>query len=140
VDWAWTTFLAFLVIALIVLEIAYIIRIFAKGISGRRQFNLILSVLATLIAVLVIATLFFYGSFLTLISPLALGVLFAGIASAVSGTVGGKIVGIIAIFINLGLLISPTLTYPENVAALITLSLMIFGLEPIISGMMGRWI
>ena len=51
-----------------------------------------------------------------------------------------KIVGIIAIFINLGLLISLTLTYPENVAALITLSLMIFGLEPIISGIMGRWI
>ncbi|MFZ0010685.1 MAG: hypothetical protein WAL97_02095 [Halobacteriota archaeon] len=51
-----------------------------------------------------------------------------------------KIVGIIAIFINLGLLISLTLTYPENVAALITLSLMIFGLEPIISGIVGRWI
>lgn len=51
-----------------------------------------------------------------------------------------KIVGIIAIFINLGLLISLTLTYPENVAALITLSLMIFGLEPIISGIMGGWI
>lgn len=90
VDWGWTTFLAFLVIALIVLEIACIIRILAKGISGRRQFNLILSVLATLIAVLVLSTLFFYASFLTLISPLALGLLFAGIASAVRGTGGGK--------------------------------------------------
>jgi hypothetical protein len=146
VDWGWTTFLAFLVITLIVLEIAYIIRIFAKGISGRRRFNLILSVLAILIAVLVLATLFFYGSFLSLISTLALGVLFAGIASAVRGTVGSKIVGIfgifvgiIAILINFGLSISRDLTYPENVAALITLSLIIFGLEPIISGIIGRW-
>ena len=57
VDWGWTTCIAFLVIALITLEIAHIIRIFAKGISGRRRLNLILSVLATLIAVLVLATL-----------------------------------------------------------------------------------
>ena len=52
VVWGWTTFIAFLAIALIILEIAYIIRIFAKGISGRRRLNLILSVLATLIAIL----------------------------------------------------------------------------------------
>jgi hypothetical protein len=62
-----------------------------------------------------------------------------GIFVGVAALIYPKIVGIIAIFINLGLLISPTLTYPENVAALITLFLMIFGLEPIIPGIMGRW-
>jgi hypothetical protein len=146
VDWGWTTFIAFLAFALIILEIAYIIRIFAKGISGPRRLNLILSVLATLIAVLVLA-LSFYGVYLLPLYLLALGLLFAGIASAVRGTVGGKIVGIFGIFAgihaivtNLALLLSPTLTYPNNIAALITLCLMIFGLEPIISGIMGRWI
>ncbi len=157
VDWGWTTFIAFLAFALIILEIAYIIRIFAKGISGPRRLNLILSLLATLIAVLVLA-LSFYGVYLLPLYLLALGLLFAGIASAVRGTVGGKIVGIFGIFAgiivlifpkivgihaivtNLALLLSPTLTYPNNIAALITLCLMIFGLEPIISGIMGRWI
>jgi uncharacterized membrane protein HdeD (DUF308 family) len=157
VDWGWTTFIAFLAFALIILEIAYIIRIFAKGISGSRRLNLILSVLATLIAVLVLA-LSFYGVYLLPLYLLALGLLFAGIASAVRGTVGGKIVGIFGIFAgiivlifpkivgihaivtNLALLLSPTLTYPNNIASLITLCLMTFGLEPIISGIMGRWI
>jgi hypothetical protein len=158
VDWGWATFIAFLAIALITFEIVYIIRVFAKGISGRRRLNLILSVLATLIAVLVIA-LSFYGFYLTLLYLLALGLLFAGTASAARGTVGGKIVGIfgifvgiivllfpkivgiLAIFIGLVALIFPDLAYyPENAAALMTLSLMIFGLEPIISGIMGRWV
>jgi len=117
----------------------------------------ILSVLATLIAVWVLRTVSFYEFFLIL-NLLALGLLFAGIASAVRGTVGGKIVGIFGIFVgifvlifpkivgihaivtNLALFISPNLSYPNNIAALITLCLMIFGLEPIISGIMGRWV
>jgi len=157
VNWGWTTFIAFPAIALIVLEIAYTIRMFAKGISGRRRLNLILSVLVTLIAVLVLA-LSFCGVYLPILYLLALGLLLAGIASAVRGTVGGKIVGIFGIFVgiivlifpkivgihaivtNLALFISPNLTYPNNIAAPITLCLMIFGLEPIISGIMGRWI
>ena len=157
VAWSRTTLLAFLAVALIILEISYIVRIFAKGISGRRRLNLILSVLATLIAVLVIA-LSFYGFYLTLLTLLALGLLFAGIASAARGTVGDKIVGIFGIFVGifvliflqtagiraiftyLTLLISRHLPYPINVAALVTLSLMIFALEPIISGITGRWI
>jgi len=157
VDWGWAKFIAFLAIALIIVEIVYAIRIFAKGISGRRRLNLLLSVLATLIAVLVLA-LSFHGVYLPLLYLLALGLLLAAIASAVRGTVGGKIVGIFGIFVgiivlifpkivgihaivtNFALLISPNLTYPNNIAALITLCLMIFGLEPIISGIMGRWI
>jgi hypothetical protein len=156
VDWGWITFIAFLAVALIILEIVYIIRIFAKGISGRRRLNLIPSVLATLIAVSVLATLSAYASFLT-VNLLALGLLCTGIASAARGTVGGKIVGIFGIFVGIIVLIFPKIVgitwifvapvasifpnlayYPENVAALITLSLMIFGFEPIISGIRGR--
>jgi hypothetical protein len=50
VVWGWIIFLAFLVIALSVLEIAYIIRIFAQK-AFRGRLNLILSVLATLFTV-----------------------------------------------------------------------------------------
>jgi hypothetical protein len=157
VDWGWTTFIAFLAVALIILEIVYIIRIFAKGILARRRLNLILSVLATLFAVWVLRTVSFYEFFLIL-NLLALGLLFAGIASAARGTVGGKIVGIFGKIVGIIVLIFPNIVgifaivtgvalvfpslayYPENAAALITLSLMIFGLEPIISGIMGRWI
>jgi hypothetical protein len=89
---------------------------------------------------------------------LALGLLLAGIASVARGTVGGKIVGsfgifvgmlvliflkiavIFAIFMSLAMIIKPIFPYPTDVAALITASLTIFGLEPIISGIMGRWI
>jgi len=194
VNWALTTFIAFLATALIIFEIAYIIRVFAKGLAGRRRLNLILSVLAILIAVLAIALSFhapsgeppYYASFfLPIIEPyygfffmpliylLALGVLFAGIASAVRGTVGDKIVGIFGIVVGIfvliflkiiGILVTGIIAtntdYPAEiigilvtriiaintdylalqVALLVTLSLMIFGLEPIISGILGRWI
>jgi hypothetical protein len=60
-----------------------------------------------------------------------------GIFVGIIALIWPKIVGIIAILINFGLSISRDLTYPENVAALITLSLIIFGLEPIISGIIG---
>jgi ribosomal protein L40E len=156
VDWGWTTFIAFIAVALIILGIVYIIRIFAKGILGR-QFNLSLSVVATLLAVVALATLSPHKYFLT-VNLLALGLLFAGIASAARGTVGGKIVGIFGVFVGIIVLIFPNIVgilaiftgvalifpnlayYPESVAALITLSLLIFGLEPIISGIMGRWV
>jgi hypothetical protein len=155
VDWGWTTFIAYLAVALIILEIVHIVRIFAKGISGRRRLNVILSVLATLIAVWVLRTVSFY-EFFSILDLLAIGLLFAGIASAVRGTVGGKIVGTFGIVVGIIVLILPNIVgiivivtgvalvfpsliyYPENAAALITLSLMVFGLEPIISGIMGR--
>jgi len=163
VSWSRTALLAFLAVALIILEIVYIIRIFANGISRRRRLNLILSVLATLIAVLVLVLSFYVvlsydGFILTLLNLLALGLLFAGIASAVRGTVGGIIVGSFGIFIGVFVLIDlhiavnvaifmflfwlirPLFPLSTDVAALITLSLTIFGSEPIISGIMGRWI
>jgi hypothetical protein len=154
VPWGWTMFIAFLAVALIILEIAYIIRIFAKGISGQRRLNLILSVLAILIAVLLLLTMPPYASYFP-VNLLALGLLFAGIASAARGTVAGKIAGIFGILVGIFVLVFPDIAgslaiftglalifpnlayYPENAAALITLSLMIFGLEPIISGIVG---
>jgi hypothetical protein len=159
-------FYAALAIALIILQIAYLIRTYAKGISAGRRRNLILSVLAILIAVWVLAVIsfeFYYvsyhssdGFFLTLSYLLALGLLFAGIASAAYGTASGKIVGVLAIFITfvvltypqingiLALLVTPVVllfpgfTYAEIPAALVTLALMILALEPLISGITGR--
>src|SRR5208337_1754881 len=93
-----------------VLQVTYVIRIYTKGISAGRRLNLILSVLAILIAVSVLATLPFFEfllatlpffDFLTLVYLLAIGVLFAGIASAAYGTASGKLVGVLDIFITL---------------------------------------
>ena len=159
-------FYAALAIALIILQIVYLIGTYAKGISAGRRRNLILSVLAILIAVWVLAVIsfeFYYvsyhssdGFFLTLSYLLALGLLFAGIASAAYGTASGKIVGVLAIFITfvvftypqingiLALLVTPVVllfpdfTYAEIPAALVTLALMILALEPLISGITGR--
>jgi hypothetical protein len=148
-------FLAALAIALIILQIAYLIRTYAKGISAGRRPNLILSVLAILIAVWVLAALSFDSVYLS-VYLLATGLLFAGIASAAYGTASGKIVGVLAIFITfvvfaypqingiLALLVTPVVllfpdfTYAEIPAALVTLALMILALEPLISGITGR--
>jgi len=145
-------FYAALAIALIVLQVAYIIRIYTKGISTGRP-NLILSVLAILIAVWALVALSSAP-----VDLLAIGVLFAGIASASSGTASGKIVGVLAIFITLVVfaypqingilallvtpfvLLFPDFTYAELPAALVTLSWLFLALEPLISGIEGRWI
>ncbi len=92
----------------------------------------------------------------TLASVLAIGLLFAGITSAALGSASGKIVGVFVIFISLVLLtyplesgivaflvtpavlLFPDFTYPEIPAALVTLSLMILALDPLISGITER--
>jgi len=145
-----SAFYAALAIALIVFQVAYIIRVYAKGISTGRP-NLILSVLAILIAVWALVALSSAP-----VDLLALGVLLAGIASASSDTASGKIVGVLAIFITLvvfthphmngilALLVTPIamrfpdFTYAEIPAALVTLSLMVLALESLISGIEGR--
>ena len=114
---------------------------------------MILSVLAILIAVWALV-----AASSAPIGLLAVGVLFAGIASAAYGTAGGKLVGVLVIFITLvvfaypqingilALLITPLVllfsdfSVDEVPAALVTLSLMILALEPLISGIKGRWI
>jgi uncharacterized membrane protein HdeD (DUF308 family) len=133
------TLIAFLSIALIILGVAYFIRVFAKGISGwRRLLNLIMSVLLVIIAALVIDNPFIYGS-LTLVYLLGLALLFAGIASAARGTIGGIVVGILGIIIGFVVIIFPGLGL-ATLVFLLAVFLVIFGLESIISGIMGRWV
>ena len=133
------TLIIFLAIALIILAIAYFIRIFAKGISGwRRLLNLILSVLMIIIAGLVIDNPFIYGS-LTLVYLLGLALLFAGIASAERGTAGGIVVGILGIIIGFVVIVFPGLGL-ATLVLLLAVFLIIFGLEAIVSGIVGRWV
>ncbi len=115
---------------------------------------MILSVIATVIADLVLRTVSFSQYSLT-VNRLALGLLFGRNRQRSTRTVGAKIVGTFGSFVGIIVLIFPTIGgmlavftgvalifpnlahYPENAAALITLSLMIFGLEPIISDLKG---
>jgi uncharacterized membrane protein HdeD (DUF308 family) len=133
------TLILFLAIALIIIGVNYFIRVFAKGITGwRRLVNLILSALAIIIAASVIANPFIYGS-LTLVYLLGLALLFAGIASAARGTVGGITVGILGIIIGFAVIIFPGLGL-ETIVFLVAVFLVIFGLESIASGILGRWV
>ena len=66
-----------------------------------------MSVLATLIAVLSLRHHVHPMNLISTVNLLALGSLFAGIASAACGTVGGKIVGIFGIFVGIIVLIFP---------------------------------
>jgi uncharacterized membrane protein HdeD (DUF308 family) len=133
------TLILFLAIALIIIGIDYFIRVFAKGITGwRRLLNLILSALAIIIAAYIIAYPAIYGS-LTLVYLLGLALLFAGIASAARGTAGGLIVGILGIIIGFAVIIFPGLGL-ETIVFLLAVFLAIFGLESIVSGILGRWV
>jgi len=133
------TLILFLAIALIIIGIDYFIRIFAKDITGwRRLLNLILSVLAIIIAGAVIANPLIYGS-LTLVYLLGLALLFAGIASAARSTAGGIVVGILGIIIGFAVIIFPGLGL-GTLVFLLAVFLVIFGLESIASGILGRWV
>ena len=133
------TLILFLAIALIIIGIDYFIRVFAKGITGwRRLLNLILSALAIIIAAYVIAYPAIYGS-LTLVYLLGLALLFAGIASAARGTVGGIVIGILGIIIGFTVIIFPGVGL-ATIVFLVAVFLVIFGLESLASGILGRWV
>jgi len=133
------TLILFLAIALIIIGIDYFIRVFAKGITGwRRLLNLILSALAIIIAAYIIAYPAIYGS-LTLVYLLGLALLFAGIASAARGTVGGIVIGILGIIIGFTVIIFPGVGL-ATIVFLVAVFLVIFGLESIASGILGRWV
>jgi len=133
------TLILFLAIALIIISVAYFVRVFAKGISGwRRLLNLVLSVLTIIIAALVIDNPFIYGS-LTLVYLLGLALLFTGIASAARGTAGSIIVGILGIIVGFVVIIFPGLGL-ATLVFLLAVFLVIFGLESIVSGIVGRWV
>ncbi len=133
------TLILFLAIALIIIGVDYFIRVFAKGITGwRRLLNLILSALAIIIAAYVIAYPAIYGS-LTLVYLLGLALLFAGIASAARGTAGSLIVGILGIIIGFAVIIFPGVGL-ATIVLLVAVFLVIFGLESLASGILGRWV
>ncbi|MGA3359846.1 MAG: DUF308 domain-containing protein [Halobacteriota archaeon] len=135
---ALATLSALLAIALIVLGITSFVRVFARGISGwQRLLNLIMSILAIVIAALIIDN-FVYG-ILTLVFLLGLGLLFSGIASAARGTAGAIVVGILGIIAGFVVIIFPALG-AATVVLLAAVFLIIFGLESIVSGIVGRWI
>ena len=129
----------FLAIGLIILGIVSFIRVFGSGISGwRRLLNLILAVLLIIIAGYVIANPFIYGS-LTLVYLLGLGLIFAGLASIARGTPGMTVVGVIGVILGFAVVIYPPLGLALAVVFLAA-ALIIFGLEAIVSGIVGRWI
>jgi len=133
------TLILFLAIALIIIGIDYFIRVFAKSITGwRRLLNLILSALAIIIAAYIIAYPAIYGS-LTLVFLLGLALLFAGIASAARGTVGGIVIGILGIIIGFTVIIFPGVGL-ATIVFLVAVFLVIFGLESLASGILGRWV
>ncbi|MGZ4929156.1 MAG: DUF308 domain-containing protein [Halobacteriota archaeon] len=143
--WAWLNPIAtgialatFLAIALIILGILSFVRVFERGITGwRRLLNLILSIIQIAIAALIIDNIVI--GILTIVFLLGLGLLFAGIASASRGTTGAIIVGILGIIAGFIVIINPIIG-GLTMVALAAVFLIIFGLEVLVSGIVGRWI
>ncbi len=133
------TLIAFLAIGLLILSLIEFVRIFSTGISGwQRLLNLVLSVIAFLLAVAVLVAPVIAGG-LTLAWLVALALIFAGFALMARGTTGMLIVGIIAVIIGFVALVNP-ITGVITAVALVAIGLIILGLELIVSGLLGRWV
>jgi uncharacterized membrane protein HdeD (DUF308 family) len=131
--------IGFMSFGLLVLGAIEFTRVFASGISGwRRLLNLILSIIAVLLALAVLINPLIYGS-LTLVYLLALGLIFVGFASIGRASPGAILIGIIAIVLGFVVLVYPPLGLGLAVA-LLAVALIIFGLEAIVSGILGRWV
>jgi uncharacterized membrane protein HdeD (DUF308 family) len=135
---ALATLATFLAIALIILGILSFVRIFDHGISGwQRLLNLILSIIQIALAAMIIGNILL-GIF-TIIFLLGLALLFAGIASCTRGTPGSLIVGILGIIAGFIVIINPVIG-GWTMVALTSVFLIIFGLELLVSGFMGKWV
>ena len=131
--------IAFLAIGLLIIGIAEFVRVFQEGISGwRRLLNLILSIIAILLAIGVLVYPVIVGG-VALGWIVALALIFAGLAAAGRGTPGMTIVGIIAIILGLIAIFVP-LTGVITLVLLVAIGLIIFGLQLIVSGLLGRWV
>jgi uncharacterized membrane protein HdeD (DUF308 family) len=143
--WAWLnpiatvlTLEALLAIALIILGILSFVRIFEHGISGwQRLLNLILSIIVIIIAAMILGNVLL--GYFTIVFLLGLGLLFAGLASASRGTAAGIIVGIIGIIAGFVVMINPVIG-GWTMVAITGLIVIIFGLELLVSGFLGRWV
>ncbi len=133
------TLVAFLAVGLLILSLVEFIRIFSAGISGwQRLLNLVLSVIAFLLAVAVLVAPIIAGG-LALAWLVALALIFAGFAFMARGTTVGLIVGIIAVIIGFVALVNP-ITGVITAVVLVAIGLIILGLELIASGIVGRWL
>ena len=133
------TLIGFLAVGLLVLSGMEFARVFALDISGwRRLLNLALSAIAFLLALAVLVSPLIWGG-LTLAWLVALALVFAGFAAIGRATPGTIIVGIIAIIIGFAVLVYPPLGVATAVL-LLAIALIVFGLELIVSGLLGRWV
>jgi uncharacterized membrane protein HdeD (DUF308 family) len=132
--------IAFLAIGLLIIGIVEFVRVFQEGISGwRRLLNLILSIIAILLALAVLVYPFVVGG-AVLGWLVALALIFAGLAAVGRGTAGMMIVGIIAIILGLVAIFMPLLVGVGTLVLLVSIGLIVFGIELIVSGAMGRWV
>jgi uncharacterized membrane protein HdeD (DUF308 family) len=140
---------AFLAVGLLIISGMGFVRAFQEGISGRRRLlNLILWIIALLLAIAVLVYPLTYGS-LILVYLLGLGLIFAGFASIARGTPATMVIGIIGIILAILTFVAIILYPPQGVElslgvvlalVFVALALIIFGLEAIASGVVGRWV
>jgi uncharacterized membrane protein HdeD (DUF308 family) len=131
--------IAFLAVALFIVSGIEFVRVFSEGISGwRRLLNAGLSIIALLLAIAVLVYPIVVGG-VALGWIVALALIFAGFAVALRGTTGMTIVGIIAVILGFIALFDP-ISGVITAIALVAIALIIFGLELIVSGLLGRWV
>jgi|SRR5665647_330570 uncharacterized membrane protein HdeD (DUF308 family) len=143
--WAWLNpietgiaLASLLAIALIILGILSFVRIFERGIGGwQRLLNLILAIIEIILAAMILGNILL--GFLTLAYLLGFALLFAGIESASRGTAGSIIVGILGIIGGFLVMIFPGIG-GLTVVALTGVFLIVFGLELLVSGGIGKWV
>jgi uncharacterized membrane protein HdeD (DUF308 family) len=132
--------IAFLAIGLLIIGAMEFVRVFQEGISGwRRLLNLILSIIAIILAIAVLVYPLIVGA-VVLGWLVALALIFAGLAALGRGTPGMMIVGIIAIILGFVAIFMPVLVGAGTLVLLVSIGLIIFGLEMIVSGLLGRWV
>jgi uncharacterized membrane protein HdeD (DUF308 family) len=130
--------ISFLAVALFIVSGIEFVRVFSEGISGwRRLLNAGLSIIALLLAIAVLVYPIVVGG-VALGWLVALALIFAGFAVASRGTPGMTIVGIIAVILGIVALFNP-ISGVIAAVGLIAIALIIFGLELVVSGLLGRW-
>ncbi|MGZ4864246.1 MAG: HdeD family acid-resistance protein [Halobacteriota archaeon] len=133
------TLIAFLAVGLLVIAGIEFVRVFSEGISGwQRLANAGFALIAFLLALGILVAPLFWGG-LTLGWLVALTLIFVGLAVAARGTPGMLIVGIIAVILGIVALVWPAIGV-ATIVLLVAIGLIIFGLELIVSGLLGRWV
>ena len=133
------TLIAFLAAGLLIISLIEFVHVFSEGISGwQRLLRFILSIIAFLLALAILVAPLFYGG-LTLGWLVALTLIVLGAAVAARGTPGMLIVGIIAVILGFVALVWPAIGV-ATIVLLVAIGLIIFGLELLVSGILGRWV